>query len=77
MTSLLIIGAGPAGLTAAIFAASHGARVTLVDANPIIGRKLLVSGAGRCNLTNIGAVPEAYETADPEALAAIFRQFDR
>ena len=77
MTSLLIIGAGPAGLTAAIFAARQGARVTLVDANPIIGRKLLVSGAGRCNLTNIGAVPEAYETADPEALAAIFRQFDR
>jgi len=77
MKSVLIIGAGPAGLMAAIHAARAGARVTLVDANPTIGRKLLVSGAGRCNLTNVGAQPSAYETADPQSLEQIFAAFDR
>jgi len=47
-----VIGAGPAGLMAAISAAQSGARVTLFEKNAMPGRKLLLTGNGRCNLTN-------------------------
>jgi len=49
---ICIIGAGPAGLMAAIFAAEAGARTTVIEANTNPGRKLLLTGAGRCNLTH-------------------------
>lgn len=49
---IVIVGAGPAGMMAAIRAAQCGARVTLIEKNPSCGRKLLLSGKGRCNLTN-------------------------
>jgi predicted Rossmann fold flavoprotein len=47
-----VIGAGPAGLAAAIFAARAGRSVVLVDRMPQPGRKLLATGGGRCNVTN-------------------------
>ncbi len=47
-----IVGAGPAGLMAAIAAAGSGARVTVFEKNVLPGRKLLLTGNGRCNLTN-------------------------
>ncbi|MCD8023594.1 MAG: FAD-dependent oxidoreductase, partial [Lachnospiraceae bacterium] len=50
--SIIIIGAGAAGLTAAISAARAGANVTILEAQERPGRKLLVTGNGRCNLTN-------------------------
>ncbi len=49
---IVIVGAGPAGMMAAIRAAELRANVTLIEKNPILGRKLLLSGKGRCNLTN-------------------------
>jgi len=58
MHDVIIIGAGPAGLTAAIVAARSGARVLVLEAAPTVGRKLLASGGGRCNLTNTLPVPE-------------------
>ncbi|MCL1848587.1 MAG: NAD(P)/FAD-dependent oxidoreductase [Clostridiales bacterium] len=51
-TDVLIIGGGPAGLLAAIRAARMGARVVLVEKNKQIGRKLRITGKGRCNITN-------------------------
>ena len=48
----LIIGGGPAGLMAAIRASSFGQRVAIVEKNPSVGEKLLISGRGRCNFTN-------------------------
>lgn len=57
-TELCIIGAGPAGLTAAIFAAQRGAQVLLVERNTTAGRKLLKTGRGRCNLTHTGSINE-------------------
>jgi hypothetical protein len=57
-SDLCILGAGPAGLMAAICAARHGARVTVVEANPSAGRKLLVTGGGRCNLTHDATIDE-------------------
>lgn len=51
-TEICIIGAGPAGLTAAIFAAQAGAQTTIIESNTTAGRKLMLTGAGRCNLTH-------------------------
>lgn len=49
---IAVIGAGAAGMVAAIFAAENGAKVTLFDKNERAGRKLGLTGKGRCNLTN-------------------------
>jgi len=49
---IIVVGAGPAGVMAAIRAAELGQEVTLIDKNPTLGKKLLLSGKGRCNLTN-------------------------
>ncbi len=50
--SVIVIGAGPAGMMAAGTAAVYGAKVTLIEKNKILGRKLLITGKGRCNVTN-------------------------
>ncbi|MDP2905216.1 MAG: NAD(P)/FAD-dependent oxidoreductase [Candidatus Omnitrophota bacterium] len=50
--TIIVVGAGPAGMMAAIRAAQLGQDVVLLEINPILGRKLLLSGKGRCNLTN-------------------------
>ena len=58
-----VVGAGPAGLMAAISAAQSGARVTLFEKNMLPGRKLLLTGSGRCNLTNrmpVAEYPDRY-----------------
>ncbi|MCD8145624.1 MAG: NAD(P)/FAD-dependent oxidoreductase [Oscillospiraceae bacterium] len=49
---VVVIGAGPAGMMAAITAAEQGAAVTLVERNQKVGRKLYITGKGRCNVTN-------------------------
>ncbi len=56
----IILGAGAAGLMCAAVAGQRGRRVLLVDHNRTPGAKILISGGGRCNFTNIGAVPERY-----------------
>jgi len=48
----VVIGGGPAGMMAAIRAAENSTDVTLIEKNPQVGKKLLLSGKGRCNLTN-------------------------
>ena len=52
MAEVVVIGGGAAGLVAAGFAAMYGAEVTLLEKMPRVGRKILISGKGRCNLTN-------------------------
>lgn len=51
-TDIIVIGGGPSGLMACIAAAEHGGRVVLVDKGDKLGRKLAISGGGRCNVTN-------------------------
>lgn len=58
--TIIVIGGGAAGLTAAIAAARAGARVTVLEAGARVGRKILASGNGRCNLDNTFVAPEAY-----------------
>jgi predicted Rossmann fold flavoprotein len=70
-----VVGAGPAGIMAALEAARHGAQVLLYDTNPMVGRKLLVTGAGRCNITNQNTRPEVYVCKDRAALAAALTRY--
>lgn len=49
---VIVIGGGPSGLMASIAAARHGAQVLLIDKGNKLGRKLAISGGGRCNVTN-------------------------
>lgn len=51
-TRVVVLGGGAAGLFAAIAAAEYGAQVTLVEQNPFCGKKLNITGKGRCNVTN-------------------------
>jgi predicted Rossmann fold flavoprotein len=62
---VLIIGAGAAGLMCAIEAGKRGRRVLVIEHNPDIGRKILISGGGRCNFTNLGARAENFISANP------------
>ncbi|MFH0888644.1 MAG: NAD(P)/FAD-dependent oxidoreductase [Planctomycetota bacterium] len=52
----IVIGAGPAGMMASIRASERGRKVLLIERNESPGRKLLISGKGRCNLTNSGDI---------------------
>jgi len=49
---VVVIGGGPAGMMAAVTAADAGAKVLLLEKNNVLGKKLLISGGGRCNVTN-------------------------
>ena len=62
---VLIIGAGAAGLMCAIVAGQRGRRVLVVDHANKVGKKILMSGGGRCNFTNTGATPANYLSANP------------
>ena len=76
-TNIAIIGAGPAGMTAALYAAQAGFPVTLIDSNAQVGRKLLVTGSGRANLTNHAVSVEKYISATDASdwLKSLFKQF--
>ncbi len=52
MTDLVVIGGGPAGMMCAVMAARRGLHVTILDRNLQLGRKLRITGKGRCNVTN-------------------------
>lgn len=49
---VVVVGAGAAGMMAAGAAAEYGAKVTLIEKNPRVGRKIMITGKGRCNLCN-------------------------
>lgn len=49
---VIVVGGGPAGMTAAARAAERGKRVLLLEKNAVLGKKLIITGGGRCNVTN-------------------------
>ncbi|TMJ15578.1 MAG: NAD(P)/FAD-dependent oxidoreductase [Alphaproteobacteria bacterium] len=70
----IVLGAGGAGLMCAALAGQRGRRVLLVDHSAEPGRKILISGGGRCNFTNFGAGPNNYLSANPHfATSALTR----
>src|SRR3974390_1021698 len=62
---VVVIGGGAAGLMCAIEAAKRGRRVVVLEHNREIGRKILISGGGRCNFTNLHTRPEHFVSANP------------
>ena len=65
MYDAIILGAGAAGLMCALTAGQRGKRVLLVDHADAPGKKILISGGGRCNFTNLGAAPDRYLSQNP------------
>lgn len=61
-SDVAVIGGGASGILAAIFAARAGANVTILEKNPRIGKKILSTGNGRCNFTNIESKTENYNS---------------
>jgi len=61
----IILGGGAAGLMCAAIAGQRGRRVLLLDHAPEVGKKILISGGGRCNFTNIHTAPDRYLSANP------------
>ncbi len=62
---VLVVGGGAAGLMCAITAGRRGRRVLVVEHANRVGKKILMSGGGRCNFTNTGASPAQYLSANP------------
>ncbi|HEX9948334.1 MAG TPA: NAD(P)/FAD-dependent oxidoreductase [Allosphingosinicella sp.] len=70
----IVLGAGGAGLMCAAVAGRRGRRVLVVDHADAPGKKILISGGGRCNFTNIHAAPDRFLSANPHfAVSALAR----
>ncbi len=78
MNKVLIIGAGAAGMMAAISAADEGYEVTVLEKNEKAGKKLFITGKGRCNITNATDVDGLIKNviANPRFLYSAFNEFD-
>ena len=61
----IIIGGGAAGLFCAITAGKRGRKVLVIEHNAEVGRKIIISGGGRCNFTNIHTLPENFISQNP------------
>ncbi len=75
--TVVVVGGGAAGLTCAVFAAACDVRVILFEKNEKLGRKLRITGKGRCNVTNNCTVPELMNNipTNPRFLYSAFNRF--
>lgn len=76
MHKVLVIGGGAAGMMAAISAKNHGADVTIFERNNRVGRKILATGNGRCNYTNINLSIDNYHGKNPKFPYSPLSQFN-
>lgn len=78
MKKIIVIGAGAAGMMAAVKAAENGAEVVLLEKMKRVGKKMLITGKGRCNLTNNAAIPDLIRnmTGNGPFLNSSIRGFD-
>ena len=76
--NIVVVGGGPAGMMAAIAATNAGVNVTLVEKNEKLGKKLFLTGKGRCNLTNACDVEELFNNVcrNPKFMYSAFYDFD-
>lgn len=71
----IVLGAGAAGMMAAATAGQRGKRVLLLDHADEPGKKILISGGGRCNFTNLGTAPDRYLSANPHFAKSALGRF--
>ena len=71
----VVVGAGAAGLMCAVEAGRRGRRVVLLEHNPQIGRKILISGGGRCNFTNRHATADHFLSRNPHFAKSALARF--
>ncbi|HBS27751.1 MAG TPA: aminoacetone oxidase family FAD-binding enzyme, partial [Gammaproteobacteria bacterium] len=72
---VIIIGAGAAGLLCAIEAGKRGRSVLVLEKANKAGKKILISGGGRCNFTNLYTEPEAYISNNPHFCKSAFSRY--
>src|SRR5512135_1208260 len=72
---VVILGAGAAGLMCALTAGQRGKRVLVIELLPHPGAKILISGGGRCNFTNLEISPERYLSRNPHFAKAALSRF--
>src|SRR3954453_23997854 len=70
-----IAGGGAAGLMCAIEAGKRGRRVVVLEHNGAIGRKILISGGGRCNFTNLHTAADRFLSANPHFAKSALSRF--
>lgn len=75
MNTIAIIGGGASGMMSAIFAARKGAKVLLLEQNDRLGKKILVTGNGRCNYTNTYQDASCYRSEQPDFITRVLDQF--
>ena len=76
--NVLVIGGGAAGMMAALTASKNGANVTLIEKNEKLGKKVFITGKGRCNVTNAGDTNEFFDSVitNPKFLYSSIYSFD-
>lgn len=74
-TDVIIIGAGAAGLMCAAVAGARGRRVMVLDSANKVGKKILMSGGGRCNFTNMYSGPENFISANPHFVKSALSRY--
>lgn len=75
MRHVVVVGGGASGLVAAISAARNGAKVTLIEQKDRVGKKILSTGNGRCNLTNTYMNSECFRSDDMSLVTEILKEF--
>ena len=78
MNKVIVVGGGAAGMMAAISAADSGAEVILIEKNEKLGKKVYITGKGRCNITNESDVENLLKNvrSNPKFLYSAFYTFD-
>jgi predicted Rossmann fold flavoprotein len=72
---VIVVGAGAAGLLCAAVAGARARRVLVLERNAQVGRKILISGGGRCNFTNTAVGPENYHSANPHFMRSALSKY--
>ena len=75
MKQVAIIGGGASGMMAAIVAARNGKQVTLIERLNRVGKKILVTGNGRCNMSNTNLKPQHYHSKEKIEVKPILARF--
>src|SRR5450631_4356674 len=72
---VIVLGAGAAGLMCALTAGQRGRRVLLLEHIDRVGAKILISGGGRCNFTNLDSAPERFLSRNPDFCRSALRRY--